>query len=63
MNDRPTSPRWQREYRAPLSKEERQELRQEALRMGFISIEDERLSGLERDALAMIIKRVGRALR
>jgi len=31
--------------------------------MGFISIEDERLSSLERDALAMIIKRVGRALR
>ena len=56
-------PRWHREYRAPLSKEERQELRQEALRMGFISIEDERLSNLERDALAMIIKRVGRALR
>lgn len=56
-------PRWHREYRAPLSKEERQELRQEALRMGFISIEDERLSNLERDALAHIIKRVGRALR
>lgn len=56
-------PRWHKEYRAPLSKEERQELRQEALRMGFISIEDERLSNLERDALAMIIKRVGRALR
>ena len=58
-----TTPRWQREYRTPLSKEERQELRQEALMMGFISIEDERLSSLERDALAMIIKRVGRALR
>ncbi|HUV92192.1 MAG TPA: hypothetical protein VMV80_03820 [Anaerolineales bacterium] len=58
-----TVPRWQREYRAPLSAQERQELRQEALRMGFISIEDERLSSLERDALAMIIKRVGRALR
>jgi len=58
-----TVPRWQREYRPPLSKEERQELRQEALRMGFISIEDERLSSLERDALAMIIKRVGRMLR
>ncbi len=56
-------PRWHRDYRAPLSKEERQELRHEALRMGFISIEDERLSNLERDALAMIIKRVGRALR
>ena len=63
MTTRFASPRWQREYRAPLSKEERQELRQESLRMGFISIEDERLSGLERDALAMIIKRVGRALR
>ncbi len=58
-----TTPRWQREYRAPLSKEERQELRQEALKMGFISLEDERLSSLERDALAMIVKRVGRMLR
>jgi len=58
-----TVPRWQREYRAPLSKEERQELRQEALRMGFISIEDERLNSLERDALSHIIRRVGRALR
>ena len=56
-------PRWHRDYRAPLSNEERQELRQEALKMGFICIEDERLSNLERDALAMIIKRVGRALR
>ena len=56
-------PRWHREYRAPLSKEERQELRQEALRMGFISIEDERLSSLERDALGVIIRRIGRALR
>ena len=58
-----TIPRWQREYRAPLSKEERQELRQEALRMGFISIEDERLNSLEREALTHIIKRVGRLLR
>ena len=56
-------PRWHRDYQAPLSKEERQELRQEALKMGFISLEDERLSSLERDALAHIIKRVGRALR
>ena len=56
-------PRWHREYRAPLSKEERQELRQEALRMGFISIEDERLNSLEREALTHIIKRVGRLLR
>lgn len=31
--------------------------------MGFLSIEDERLSSLERDALAMIIRRVVRALR
>ena len=58
-----TVPRWQREYRAPLSNEERQELRQEALKMGFISIEDERLNSLERDALAVIIRRVGRMLR
>jgi len=56
-------PRWHKEYRAPLSKEERQELRQEALRMGFISIEDERLTSLERDALTHIIRRVGRVLR
>ncbi len=56
-------PRWHREYRAPLSKEERQELRQEALRMGFISIEDERLTSLERDALAHVIRRISRALR
>jgi len=56
-------PRWHKEYRAPLSKEERQELRQEALSMGFISIEDERLTSLERDALTHIIRRVGRALR
>ena len=58
-----TTPRWQREYRAPLSKEERQELRQEALKMGFISLEDERLNCFEREALVQIIKRVGRALR
>ena len=56
-------PRWHKEYRAPLSKEERQELRHEALRMGFISIEDERLTSLERDALTHIIRRVGRVLR
>jgi len=56
-------PRWHKEYRAPLSKEERQELRQEALSMGFISIEDERLTSLERDALTHIIRRVGRVLR
>ena len=58
-----TVPRWQREYRAPLSNEERQELRQEALKMGFISIEDERLNSLEREALGVIIRRIGRALR
>jgi hypothetical protein len=63
VSSRYAVPRWQREYRAPLSNEERQELRQEALKMGFISIEDERLSSLERDALAMIIRRVVRALR
>ena len=56
-------PRWQREYRAPLSKEERQELRQEALKMGFISLEDERLTSLERDALAHVMRRISRALR
>ena len=56
-------PRWHKEYRAPLSNEERQELRQEALKMGFICIEDERLTSLERDALAHVIRRISRALR
>ena len=56
-------PRWQRDYRAPLSKEERQELRQEALKMGFICIEDERLTSLEKDALAHVIRRISRVLR
>ncbi len=57
------APRWHRDYRAPLSNEERQELREEALRMGFISLEDERLTSLERHELARILNRISRALR
>jgi hypothetical protein len=52
-------PRWQRDYQTPLSEDEMQALREKASGMGFLSVDDRRLSSLEREAIRHVLKRLG----
>jgi len=51
-------PRWQQDYQTPLSEDEMQELREKASGMGFVCVDDRRLSSLEREAIRHILRRL-----
>jgi len=56
-------PRWQRAYQTPMSEDEMQELRERASSMGYVCVDDRRLSSLEREAIRHVLKRLNETKR